>query len=102
MSEPDLRAAALRGKFYGHDRFRAPGGGRQPSQLNQSIALQAKEAPIMRVALSFKLSFKVEDSVDLASHQNRARHGKPAVELFRPGAKDRCGRSGHRLFDGEL
>src|ERR1700674_2354064 len=49
-----------------------------------SIEIQTQKPAIMGVPRTFEVWLEKEGGVDLAFHQNRARSGKPAIELFRP------------------
>ena len=67
------------------------GGGGEPGQLDEAVALEAQEAPVMRMALSLKMRLEKKGGVDFRFHQDGAGRGKPAIELFGPREIERCG-----------
>ena len=95
VCEAQLRAGVVRGEFDGDDRLSAFGGSREPGQFDEAIALQPKEPTVVGMALPFEEGLEEEGGVDFGFHQDGARSGEPAVELFGPGAEERGGGRDH-------
>ena len=91
VGEPENCAGVGRSEFDSDDSLGAFGGGGEPGQLDEAVALEAQEAPVMRMALSLKMRLEKEGAVDFGSHQDGAGRSKPAVELFGPREVERGG-----------
>lgn len=86
VGEMQEGAGVVGSEFDGDEGFGALGGGGEPSEFDEAIGFEAKEAAVTGVALSLEVGFEEEGGVDFRLHRDRARSGEPAVELFGPDA----------------
>jgi len=105
IGKTSVRKAQLCASFVGiefdrDERFYAFGGGREPGQFDQAITLQPKEPAVVGMALTFEVGLEEEGGVDFGFHQDGARSGEPAVELFGPGAEELGGGRDHSALAG--
>ena len=92
VGEAENRAGVGRSEFDSDDSLGAFGGGGEPGQFDEAVALEAEEAAVMGMALSLEMRLEKEGRVHFGFHQDGAGSGKPAVELLGPREVERGGR----------